>query len=88
MTPLHLAIKSAESFQTTRAIKELLIKGGDRKARDREGRLPVDLTVNIKSQSMRNEVRDILVSYISFIVLAKKEQMYGSISYKITVEKT
>lgn len=81
MTPLHLAIKSAESFQTTRAIKELLIKGGDRKARDREGRLPIDLTVNIKSQSMRNEVRDILVSLLFIKGIAKEKQMHGSISY-------
>lgn len=33
-TPLHLAIKSAENFQNTRAIKELLIKGADRAASD------------------------------------------------------
>jgi uncharacterized protein YeeX (DUF496 family) len=65
MTPLHLAVKSAENFSNTRALKELLIKGADRKARDNERRLPVDLAGNIKNNTLQNEVRNILVSLSS-----------------------
>jgi ankyrin repeat protein len=33
-TALHLAVKSADNFPNTRAIKELLIKGADRNVKD------------------------------------------------------
>jgi len=33
-TALHLAVKSADNFPNTRAIKELLIKGADKHSKD------------------------------------------------------
>ena len=32
LTPLHLAVKSSEDLRSTKAIKQLLIKGADKKA--------------------------------------------------------
>ena len=42
-TPLHLAVKSAAHFPNTRAIKELLIKGGSRTIETHNGSTPYDL---------------------------------------------
>jgi ankyrin repeat protein len=42
-TPLHLAVRSAESFPNTRSLKELLIKGADKNATDEMGRKPIDI---------------------------------------------
>jgi len=44
---LHLAIKSAENFPNTRAIKELLIKGADKAKKDNSGRLPITFVKDI-----------------------------------------
>ena len=41
-TPLHLAVKSADNFPSTRSIKELLIKGASRILRDKNGNRPAD----------------------------------------------
>ena len=46
-TALHLAIKSADNFPNTRAIKELLIKGANRLAKDNLGKTPLDFTRDI-----------------------------------------
>ena len=46
-TPLHLAIKSADNFPNTRAIKELLIKGAEKQAKDNIGRMPIEFTKEI-----------------------------------------
>lgn len=61
-TPLHLAIKSAESFPNTRAIKELLIKGADKTRRDLQGRTPVDLVKEVQSEKLQKELAQLLVS--------------------------
>ena len=34
LTPLHLAVKSSEDLRSTKAIKQLLIKGADRNIKD------------------------------------------------------
>ena len=47
-TPLHLAVRSAEHWPNTRAIKELLIKGASRSMTEETGLRPVDLIEEIK----------------------------------------
>lgn len=49
-TALHLAIKSAENFPNTRAIKELLIKGANKNAKDNFGRIPSDFTKDLSNK--------------------------------------
>ena len=51
-TPLHLAIKSADSFPNTRSIKELLIKGADRHIKDMNGKKPIDFCKDIQSAQL------------------------------------
>jgi len=55
-TPLHLAVRSAEHFPTTRSIKELLIKGADKNLRDIGGKRPVDLAVEYQQGILREEL--------------------------------
>jgi ankyrin repeat protein len=43
LTPLHLAVKSSEDLRSTKAIKQLLIKGANRNLRDLNGKRPIDL---------------------------------------------
>ena len=42
-TPLHLAVKSAESLETTRPVRALLFRNADKEIKDIDGRRPVDL---------------------------------------------
>jgi ankyrin repeat protein len=41
-TALHIAIKFSEKFTDLRPIKELLMKGADRKIRDKKGDRPIE----------------------------------------------
>ena len=60
-TPLHLAVRSAEHFPTTRAIKELLIKGASREAEEENGLRPVDLIEEIRdNQDLKDELKVLL----------------------------
>lgn len=45
---MHLAVRSAEHFPNTRAIKELLIKGGSRSIMEENGLRPVDLVDELR----------------------------------------
>ena len=42
LTALHLSVKSASDNRSSKSIKQLLIKGADRNARDNEGKKPID----------------------------------------------
>lgn len=48
-TPLHLAVKSVESLQSTRPVRSLLIRGASRNAVDNQDRKPVDLAEFVTS---------------------------------------
>ena len=43
ITPLHLAVKSAEEIKSARIVRFLLIKGASRTILDSYGRKPIDL---------------------------------------------
>ena len=47
LTPLHLAIKTAEELKSSRSVRHLLIKGADRKIQDKMGRTPLDIVKEI-----------------------------------------
>lgn len=40
LTPIHLAVKSAEEIQTTRCVRGLLLKGACPHIKNNEGKLP------------------------------------------------
>jgi hypothetical protein len=42
LTPLHLAVKTAEDIFTTRSIRALLLKGANARMKDLNGCLPED----------------------------------------------
>ena len=42
LTPLHLAVKSHKETRSTKGIKQLLIKGADRNAKDFVTHRPID----------------------------------------------
>ena len=42
MTPLHIAVRQHKENKSAKGIKQLLLKGADPEARDREGRRPID----------------------------------------------
>ena len=41
LTPLHLAVKTAEDIKSTKSIRLLLLKGADRDAIDLNGKKPI-----------------------------------------------
>lgn len=59
-TPLHLAVKSADHFPSTRSIKELLIKGASRTLRDNKGRKPIDMVKDLNDSRLKNELYNLL----------------------------
>ena len=60
-TPLHLAVRSAEHFPNTRAIKELLIKGASRTITEENGLKPVDLIDEIReNDQLKDELKILL----------------------------
>lgn len=63
LTPLHLAVKSAEIIKSTRIVRHLLIKGADRLAKDARGKTAMDLAneTEFDSQNIQNELRTYLV---------------------------
>ena len=59
-TPLHLAVRYSHRFPSTRAIKELLIKGADRDAVEKNGLKPIDLVDRIEDLETKEELLGLL----------------------------
>ena len=59
-TPLHLAVRYSARFPNTRAIKELLIKGADRDAREKSGLRPIDLVADLEDNETKEELCNLL----------------------------
>ena len=59
-TPLHLAVRYASRFPNTRAIKELLIKGADRDAVEKNGLKAIDLVETLDDNELKEELRGLL----------------------------
>ena len=59
-TPLHLAVRYASRFPNTRAIKELLIKGADRDAVEKNGLKAIDLIETLDDNELKEELRGLL----------------------------
>lgn len=57
-TPLHLAVKSVETLQTSRPVRALLMRGAPRDKRDNLGRTPADLISEITSPSLQKTLKD------------------------------
>ena len=47
-------------FPSTRSIKELLIKGADRDAREKNGLKPLDLVEKVEDNEVKAELRELL----------------------------
>ena len=45
-TPLHLAVKSVDTVESTRPVRFLLIRGADKFVADNANNTPLDLVVN------------------------------------------
>ncbi len=60
-TPLHLAIKTAEDLKSSRSVRHLLIKGADRKIKDKLGRTPLDIVNEIRVVEMKEELASYMV---------------------------
>lgn len=50
LTPLHLAVRSADDAESTKHIKYLLIKGAKKNLKDSLGNLPYDYIDNIEDE--------------------------------------
>ena len=59
-TPLHLAVKSVDSVESTRPVRFLLIRGADKERMDKQGRTPIELTSEVRSPDLANELRRML----------------------------
>ena len=61
-TPLHLAVRYSNRFPNTRTIKELLIKGANRDAREtKNGLRPIDLVDSLEDNEIKEELKQLLV---------------------------
>ena len=59
-TPLHLAVKSVDSVESTRPVRFLLIRGADKERIDKQGRTPMDILDEVRSPDLANELRRML----------------------------
>jgi len=73
-TPLHLAVRSAEHFPSTRAIKELLIRGADKQIRDAAGKKAADLAKEYQIGELREQLIKILVTVLCLNGLVGERQ--------------
>jgi len=60
ISPLQLAIKSAEELKSSRSVRHLLIKGADRNNRDKNGRTPMDIVKEIRVPELQAELSQFL----------------------------
>ena len=63
ISPLQLAIKSAEQLRSSRSVRHLLIKGANRNNRDKMGKGPLDNVQEIETVELRHEISMFLVSF-------------------------
>mmetsp|Transcript_25656 Transcript_25656/g.19407 ORF Transcript_25656/g.19407 Transcript_25656/m.19407 type:complete len:98 (+) Transcript_25656:618-911(+) len=68
LTPLHLAVKAAEDLRSSRSIRHLLIKGADRNLADNEGRLPIQMAMEVRTDAMKFEIIKLLEENDSFMM--------------------
>jgi hypothetical protein len=71
-----LAVKSADSVNSSRAVKYLLVGGADTSVRDNARSRAIDLVEGISIFDLRNEIRNMLVRdfFISFCFNRKVQQ--------------
>ena len=48
-TPLHVAVKSSESVESSRVVRYLLLNGAETDLKDDKDRTPLDLLADIQS---------------------------------------
>ena len=65
ITPLHLAVRTAEDTLSSRAVKSLLLKGARLDIRSNAGKLPIDLVDEMADDglmltSLKRELQSIL----------------------------
>jgi ankyrin repeat protein len=65
LTPLHVAIRSVESCNTTRPVRFLLLRGASTTIRDNKGKLPIDQVKEIRNSDLQIELYRMLVSFSS-----------------------
>eukprot|EP00347_Sterkiella_histriomuscorum_P023344 403335004 len=56
LTPLHLAVKSSEDLRSTKAIKQLLIKGADKNITDKQDNKPIDLLRDYRDTNNNQQI--------------------------------
>jgi ankyrin repeat protein len=56
LTPLHLAVRSADETKSARSVKLLLIKGAGRNIRDALNRKPIDIANECKQDIIKKEL--------------------------------
>lgn len=63
MTALHLAVKSVEHLKSTRPVRALLLKGANRSAKDKDGKIPSDYINDNIPDTLRRDLKNMLVKY-------------------------
>ena len=61
LTPLHLAVKSVRTLNSTRPVRALLMRGAQRSLQDNQGRRPIDLAVQSQPSPCYEELRKMLM---------------------------
>ena len=55
-TPLHLAVRSVDSLESTRPVRFLLIRGADKDIKDNRGRKPIDLIRDVTTERLAEDL--------------------------------
>jgi ankyrin repeat protein len=56
-TPLHIAVTCVEKLESTRNVKALLLRGANRKAKDINGKTPLDHVESVKNDHLAEELK-------------------------------
>ena len=59
-TPLHLAVRSVETMQTTRLVRFVMLRGAERDIKDKNGKIPIELTNTVTEDNLRQELERML----------------------------
>jgi hypothetical protein len=67
LTPLHLAVRAAETQKSTRSVRHILIKGAKRNVQDKFGRTAMDVVEQTEFSDY--DIKKELLEYLVIILV-------------------
>jgi hypothetical protein len=66
---MHLAVKSSESVNSSRVVRQLLVAGVNPEIRNKQGLRPIEMIETIGIIDLQDELRHLLVIYFINVII-------------------